>query len=97
MPDVGSTTSTMPSYLTQDWNSIHEAAKHMPRTEYSFERRIGQRVRLISGAVGTITSYSQQLTFIYCERLGFTLVGLPHTTELYEEDVPEKGQLRMDI
>lgn len=95
--ELGSNIRQMPSYLTQDWNSIHEAAKHQPRMEYSFERKIGQRVRLSSGAVGIITSFNEQLTFIYCERLGASLVGFAQNTELYEKDEPPKGQIRMNI
>lgn len=70
---------------THNYESIKEAAKNEPPTEYSFERRVGQTVRLASGAVGKITRFNKQLTWVYCESLQAELIGLPQTTELIPE------------
>lgn len=70
---------------TQNFESIREAARNQPRTTYTFERKIGQRVRLSSGAVGTITKFNKQLTWIYIDKLNAEIVGLAQNIELYQE------------
>lgn len=70
---------------TQNFESIKEAARNRPITEYTFERRVGQRVRLASGAIGTITKFNKQLTWIYVKELNAELIGLAQNTELIPE------------